>query len=133
MAFTNEGTVYSISSRLVPNDFENPTINKFQDYEDARLFVLEVDRDTVANADPATTLENILNNPTIGINKQISDIFEEEMNYTDNDVDVWSVVEKLETNVPLDKDGGLLTNAAVKFVATVRSYWKNEPTPGGED
>lgn len=128
MAFTNEGTVFSISSRLVPNDFENPAINKFQDYEDTRIFQLEVDRDTVADPDPATTMENILSNATIGVNKQISDIMQEEENYTDNDVSVWGAVEKLETNIPLDKTSALLTNASVVFLLTVRTYYKNVST-----
>lgn len=130
MAFTNEGTIYRLSSRQVPNDFENASVNQFQDYENDRIFQIEVDRDTVKNADPATTMANILNNPTIGVNKQISDVFEEEQNIVDNDVSVWSAVEKMVPNIDQTKDSDLLTDADVKFILTVRSYYKN--IPGGE-
>ena len=132
MAFTNEGTIYRLSSRLTPNDYTNDTINAFQDYENDRIFNLEVDRDTVANADPATTLGNILDNPTVGVNKQISDVYETEADTTNNNVSVWSVVEDLTTNGALNKDSDLLTNKSIKFLLRVRTYYKNEPTGGGE-
>jgi len=74
MAITNEGTRVSLATVKLPTGYTLPTISDFTDHEYVSDLTLTVLKATVENATDATTLTNIIEDVTIGIDKQIDDI-----------------------------------------------------------
>ena len=73
MALTFNGTKCSLPARDVPSGFTYPTVTTFDDYEYLQTRTYSVSRSTVSNASEATTLANIFDDVSVGLDKQISD------------------------------------------------------------
>ena len=74
MAITNNGVMVTMPANLLPSGYTIPTGNSFTDWQYKRTVTLTVLKATVENATKATTLTNIIENATIGIEKQVLDI-----------------------------------------------------------
>lgn len=125
MATSPQGTKVSIPAGQVPDDFTAPAVTTFTDSEYSRTFNLTVDKTTVQNADQATTLLAIIENATVGIEKQIDDIMAADFDDAALTVTYYIDLVKLSTNqTPETPSSGFLTNASVDYEARVNVYIK---------
>lgn len=122
MAIVNNGTKLKIREDQIPTGFVEPTVASFTDAEYARDFVFDVPR-TVAAADKAITLTNILTDAVSGINKQVTDIITADYVGTNN-VQVYSELTALSHNIQSIASTDFLGNAAVVYKCTVKTYVK---------
>jgi len=125
MAITNNGTRNSLSAAQKPALYTDPTVTTFADHEYKRTLTLSVLKATVETATSAATMTAILDNATIGINKQVSDIIDADYLATAT-VTTWADLRSLTTNIVdvSSGDGTWLKNTAVSYVATVDLYVK---------
>lgn len=125
MPITNLGSINSLPDAQLPTGYTKPVVATFADFEYVRTLTLSVLKATVETASPATTLAAILNNATVGINKQITDIITADFLATPT---VTSYAELLSLTTNFEVGNGTntvyLTNAADAYIATVRLYVK---------
>ena len=74
MAIVNNGTINSLTTNQIPAGYTRPTVTQFTDFEYKRTLDLTVLKSTVHNASADVTMANIIENVSIGITKQVSDI-----------------------------------------------------------
>lgn len=123
MAITNNGTKLKIASGQIPTGFVAPAVSDFNDAEYTRELSIDVPRATVQNADKSITLANILNNATVGVNKQVTDLITADYVGTNN-VQVFSELHFLGHNVSADAYSDFLGSAAMVFRCKVKVYVK---------
>ena len=125
MAITNNGTKNSLPAGQIPSGYTRPTITTFTDWEYKRTLTLSVLKSTVENATASTTMTNIFNNATIGLDKQVIDIIAADYLATAT-VTTYADLTALTTNIVsvASGDGTWMTDTAVSYVATVILYVK---------
>lgn len=123
MAINFNGTSVKLPSTQIPSGYSKPAITEFNDAEYKGEFVLSVDRDTVANADKAVTVNNILSDAAVGINKQLTDILTADYINT-NDVQAYAEWITLNHNISASASSDFLTNISVAFICKVKLYVK---------
>lgn len=117
MAITNNGTKVKLNESLIPADFVKPNITEFV-HETAKKLTLNVPKATVENADPAMTLQNILDNATVGVNKQITDDVSADFDAI-NTVEIYSDLISITNNVQANLDSDFYKNVPVNYVCEV--------------
>lgn len=124
MAITYAGTKNSLSANQLPVGYTKPVVVDFADFEYVRTVKLVVAKATVQNADPALTMQNILADATIGLNKQVTDILAADYLGTAT-VSAFGDMVALGNNVQsMLKGSAAYTAAAIVFEATVNIYVK---------
>ena len=124
MAITNNGTQNKLQTSRLPSGYTAPTITTFSDWESKRTLNLTVLKATVESATASTTMDNIFDNGTIGLDKQIIDIVAADY-ISSQTVTTYAVMTTLGTT--LDDKGATdayLTNAAESYTCTVVLYVK---------
>lgn len=124
MAIVNNGAKNSQRANQIPSGYTRPVITEFQDFEYVRRFNLEIDKITVDNATPATTLTNIYDDAAVGINKQITDIIAATYIATQT-VTTWVDVLSVTTNQENNTSTDFYNADATDYVATVILYIKS--------
>jgi len=74
MAITNNGTSVTLPSTMLPSGYTAPSTTTFTDYQYKYALTLSVAKATVENSTKATTLTNIVDNGSVGIDAQIDAI-----------------------------------------------------------
>ena len=121
---TNNGCVNSIPSAQKPSDYTDPTVTTFTDYKYVYTIVMDVLKVTVDESDPATTMTAIIENVTIGIEKQVDDILAEDFLAT-RTVTAYSDWTGFSTNMsPELATDDILTDAVTNYNCTVKIYIK---------
>lgn len=124
MALTFNGVKVDIPSTQVPAAYTKPTITTFDDYTYFDTVQLTVLKSTVHDADPAVTINDIINDATIGLEKQIEDIITFDFE-TSNTVTAYASWTALDTNYSdLRGTGDYLTTTAVSYLCTVKYFVK---------
>lgn len=125
MAITNNGTKNSLPLAQLPTGYTVPVVTTFTDWEYKRTLTLTVLKSTVENATASTTMTNIFNNATVGLNKQIVDIVAADYLATAT-VTTYADLTALTTNVSSTSsgDGTWMKSTAVSYTATVNLYVK---------
>ena len=125
MALTHNGTVVQLPSSRLPSDYTLPTISTFTDHEyvssERTLTVLKA---TVEDSDRATTVQNIINDATIGLDKQIEDLISAEFDVT-NTVTSYAVWTGIDSNQAASGSNDFLTDTAMSYSCTVKFYVKS--------
>jgi hypothetical protein len=125
MALTHNGTVVQIPTSRVPSDYTLPTVSTFTDHEyvssERTLTVLKA---TVEDSDRATTLQNIIDNASIGLDKQIEDLISAEFDVT-NTVESYAVWTGIDSNQAASGSNDFLTDTAMSYSCTVKFYVKS--------
>jgi hypothetical protein len=123
MAITNNGTVNSLDSSLLPSGYTRPTVTTFTDHMYVYEVTLEVDKVTADNATKATTMTNIIGVATVGIEAQVDAIIAADFiasrtvtSYTD----WWD----LSSNVAVNTTSDFLNADLVTYTCKVRIYIK---------
>ena len=106
MAISNLGAINSLPVAQKPSGYTDPVVATFTDYEYVRTVQLSVLKATVEAASAATTMANIFNNATVGINKQVADIIAADF-LTTPAVTTYASLTALTTNVEV---GNFLDN-----------------------
>lgn len=124
MAITHNGTRNSLGNNAIPVGYTRPTVTTFDDYEYTRTVKLNVLKSTVESATASTTMTNIFDNATIGLNKQVEDILAGDYLATAT-VTAWSDLVDLTHNLAsIQGAGEYLKNTAMQYVCTVKIYIK---------
>lgn len=124
MAIVNNGAKNSQPANQIPTGYTRPVITEFQDFQYVRRFNLEIDKITVDNATPSTTLTNIYDDAAVGINKQITDIIAAAYIATQT-VTTWVDVLTITTNQENNTSTDFYNADATDYVATVILYVKS--------
>lgn len=125
MALTHNGTVVQLPSSRTPSDFTAASITTFTDYEyESTERTLSVLKSTVEDSDRSTTLQNIIDNGTIGIDKQVEDLISAEFDVT-NTVTSYAVLTMIDSNVAASGTNDFLTDTAMSYTCTVKFYVKS--------
>lgn len=124
MATTNNGVRNLLTDDNLPDGYTRPNVTTFTDWEYSRRLNLSITKATVENADPATTMGNIINDATVGIKKQIDDILAADYSSTAT-VDAYADLIELGNNLQsMRKGSSALINVAAAYTATVILYVK---------
>jgi len=119
MAITNNGTQNLLADTEVPTAYTRPTVTTFSDEEYESILTLTVLKATVQNAAAATTMTNIFDNASIGINKQITDILAADF-LASATITAFGNLTALTNNfADVNRDGDYLTTAAASYICTV--------------
>ncbi len=125
MAITNNGVKNSVPAAQVPDDYTRPTITEFADEQLIYDVIFDVDKVTVDDSDAATTMTAIIENVTIGLEKQIEDYVTATFISTQT-VTTWADWTALKTNMqPLAKTDDYLTDTITNYECTVKIYIKS--------
>ena len=125
MAITNNGATNALPDSQIPTGYTRPTVTTFADWQYQRKLTLSVLKATVENATPATTMTNIRENGTVGINKQIIDIVAADYVASET-VTTFAVWNKLTNNyADTSSSGDFLTDTAASYTCTVTLYVKS--------
>lgn len=128
MAVVFNGTKNSLPSSQIPEGYTRPEVTTFTDYEYTSTKVIEVDKGTVDNADPAVTMANIIDQVTEGLNDKIEALLGEDFDDSANVITAYADLTALRNNMQsMLKDSPVYTTADLKFQATVKIYIKTEP------
>ncbi len=124
MAITNNGTAHNLSANEKPSGYSDPSIITFDDWESVSTRTLTVLKATVENATAATTMANIFNDVTIGLDKQIEDIVAADY-LASATVTTWAELTNLTHNLAaINGAGDYLKATAISYVCTVKYYVK---------
>lgn len=124
MAITNNGVKNSLPTAQIPSGYTRPTVTEFTDYKYVYSVVLDVLKVTVDEPVASTTMTAIIENATIGLEKQIDDILAEDFIGT-RTVTAWADWTAFDTNMTATKGTDpLLTDAATNYQCTVKIYIK---------
>lgn len=124
MAITHLGAENNLPAVQLPTGYVKPNIATFEDYEYPRTLILEVLKATVENANPAVTMANIIDNATIGIDKQVEDILAADFLGTATVLSFASLT-ALNTNfADLKSTADYLKTTAAKYICTVKIFIK---------
>lgn len=126
MALTHNGTVTTqLPSSRVPSDYTHATISTFTDHEyESTERTLTVLKSTVENSDRSTTLLNIIDNVTIGVDKQVEDLITAEFDVT-NTVTSYAVITGIDSNQAASGSNDFYTDTAMSYSCTVKFYVKS--------
>ncbi len=126
MAITNNGTQNLLDADRLPTGYTVPSITTFTDYQYTRTMTLTVLKSTVENATEATTMTNIFDNGTIGLDKQIDDILAADW-LASATVTAYANLRSLSTNYySLASDGDYLNDTAVSYTCIIDLFVKAE-------
>jgi hypothetical protein len=123
MAITNNGTHVTLSNDLLPSGYTKPSTTTFTDYEYTRELTLNVAKATVENATRATTLTNIVDDATVGIDAQVDAILAADYLATAT-VTAYTEFYDIESSIPVNNTGDFYTDTAVSYVCKCRLYVK---------
>jgi len=123
MAIVNNGTKVSLDSTKLPSGYTKPTVTEISDYDYVSPLTLNVLKSTVENATPATTLTNIIDNATIGITKQITDILALDFLGTAT-VTAYTDLVNIDNNINPTNSTDFYDDTAVSYVCVVNLYVK---------
>ena len=123
MAITNNGTVNSLDSTLLPSGYTRPTVTEISDYDYVKEVTLSVAKATVENATKATTLANIIANGTVGITAQITAILAADYLATAT-VTAYTDFYKISSNIEVNTSSDFYNDTAVSYTCYCRLYVK---------
>lgn len=124
MAITNNGIKNSLPASQLPDTYTRPTVTTFDDAEYKGVLNLTIVKATVENADPATTMANIIDNATVGIKKQIDDILTADYASTATGNAYADLVSLRNNMQSMAKGADAYTTATLKYQARVLLFVK---------
>lgn len=124
MAITNNGTVNSLSAGKVPTDYAVADASSFSDYMYVYTVTLSVLKATVDVSDPSTTMQAIIEDVTVGIDKQVDDILAADF-IASRTVTAYTDWLDVTTNMTaVTRTDPFLTDAVTNYLCSVKIYIK---------
>ena len=122
MAVVFNGTTNELGANQLPSGYTKPVVSKITGEEYVSTVELSILKATVENATQSTTMTNIFDDATIGIDKQINDNLDADYIATQT-VTAHAELIALTTNIhSLSGSGVWLQATAVSYVATVKVF-----------
>ncbi len=122
MAVTYNGCTFELGNEQKPSGYTVPVVSKISGEEWAGTVVLSILKATVENATQSTTMTNIFDDATIGIDKQVNDNLDADY-IASQTVTAHAELIKLTTNIHgLSGSGVWLQDTAVSYLATVKVF-----------
>lgn len=118
MAITNNGTKVSLPTNKIPTGFPVVGVTTFEDELYVRPLTLLVDKATVDNADDKVTLQNIISDAGIGIDKQVADLIALDYIAT-RTVETFAEWTDVDTNIVASNTTDFLNDNGTDYVCTV--------------
>lgn len=128
MAYVNNGTKVSLVSDLIPSGFVAPAVTTFADAKYKPSFTLEITKSTVETSDRATTLLAVIENATVGIEKQIQDNLSTDFDISANNVTVWIDFRSIDDNDKPSNSNDFYLDNPNKYIVKAIAYVKVAPT-----
>ncbi len=127
MALTNNGTIDSLPTSQLPSGYSIPTgITVFSDGQWTYKIELSVLKSTVENATPSTTMTNIIDDGTIGVTKQFTDIVAADFLTAPGTTYYTDILTLKTTQSTIDGANDVwLDNVAQSYLVGVQVYLKN--------
>lgn len=124
MPLVNNGLKLNLPGGLVPAGSSAQPVTEFADFEYVRELALNVLKATVEDAAKENTFDNIMDDVTIGVKKQVDDIISAD--YIDaNTVTYFSEITYISSTISGNNTiGDFFTNTAVSYVCSVKVYIK---------
>jgi hypothetical protein len=123
MALTNNGTKVSLSGRDLPSGYTRAAITEFADYEQKYTDLeLTINKSDVEAAAAGDALDDIIDDATVGIDKQVEDIITADFDVT-NTVTAWIDFKNITSNQSTG-EAAFYTNATPAYTVTVDVYVK---------
>lgn len=124
MALVDNGLKVSLDSGQVPAGASTQSVTEFTDHEYVREEVFNVAKSTVEDASKATTFDNILNDTSVGVKKQVTDLLTADYIGT-NTVTYFSEITYITSNIAGNNAASdFYSNAAINYVCIVKIYIK---------
>lgn len=125
MAITNNGTINLLPKNQLPTGYVAPKITTFSDYEYSKRFDVVMAKTDIALSTQALTMANLIEDPTEGVNKKVTDAITSDFVATKNVV-FFTELRALKSSDTLNGgDDVWLTDAATKYIASVIVYIKS--------
>lgn len=125
MALVTNGVKISLGTALVPSGYAPTTaLSEFSDHTYVRSLSLTVDKVTVDDSDKATTFKAIIENATVGIQKQVDDILGAEFDDTAKTVTSWIDLLSIGNNQGVSKVSDFYTDSLVDYKVSIKLYIK---------
>lgn len=127
MAISQVEVKNTTSASKLPSGYSRPTITEVTGDDLAvTQLTLTVLKATVENSDPAVTMANIINDVTIGVQKQLQDIIAGDYLATATVTSHADLKDVINSNVPSnDASSTWLTDAVINYVCTVELFVKS--------
>ena len=124
MAITLNGVENNLTSNELPTGYTVPTVATFSDWEYKSTLNLTVLKATVENATASITMDNIFDDGTIGLTKQVTDILAADYLATAT-VTAYAELVRLSNNyASINGAGTYLTSTANSYECKVLLYVK---------
>lgn len=126
MAHTHNGTVVQLAEERLPSGYTKPsttTVSGDNLYVRTDV-VLSVTKATVENSTKATTFTNIIDNATVGIDKQVEDLIANDFDVSGNTVTSHAVLKNISLNTDTSPSTEAYTDTAAAYQCTVDYYVK---------
>jgi len=124
MALTNNGTKVSLSGRDLPSGYTRASITEFTDYEQKYTDLeLTINKSDVEAAAAGDALDDIIDDATVGIDKQVEDIISADFDVSGNTVTAWIDFKNITSNQSTG-EAAFYTNATPAYTVTVDVYVK---------
>lgn len=124
MAIVNNGTKNNLPAGQIPSGYTRPTVTEFDDFEYERTLSLSILKSVVENATPATTMDNIFDDATVGLDKQIDDILAADYLATASVVAYAELTSLTHNFVSKSGNAPYLTTDPVSYLCTLKLYVK---------
>tara|TARA_R110000803_G_scaffold6296_5_gene20440 strand:+ start:1079 stop:1459 length:381 start_codon:yes stop_codon:yes gene_type:complete len=124
MAITNKGTRNLLRKEQIPTNYTLPTVVTFLDPGYCRTLTLSISKSDVVLGTASGTMESIIDDAAVGIEKQVYDIIAGDF-VTSNNVEFYTDLTTITSTVT--SNGGndaWLTNAATEYEVKVQVYIK---------
>ena len=122
MAVVFNGTTFELGNEQKPSGYTVPVVSKITNEEYVSTKVLSILKATVENATQSTTMTNIFDEATIGLDKQVNDILDADY-IASQTVTSHAELIKLTTNIHgLSGSDIWLQDTAVSYLATVKIF-----------
>lgn len=131
MAIVSQGTKITLTpSNKIPDGFTPPAVSNFSNYGYTAIRrTVYIPKSDVEDADFATTLLNIIQDSTVGIEKQITDMITADWGASNpNTIDFWiHMIGLTGTPIPADKTSQFFGNSPFNYAADIIVYIRVTP------
>lgn len=125
MALTHNGVKNSLPETQLPSGYSRPSVTTFSDWEYKRVTTYTVAKANVENATASTTMTNIINDATYGLDKLVEDELNNDFDVSGATVTAYSDWTAFTSNQsPETGSDPWLTTTAENYQCTVSTYIK---------
>ncbi len=124
MAVVDNGVKVSVPEILIPSGAAAQAVTEFTDFKYTRDLTLSVTKVSVDSSLKSDTFDDIIDEATIGIKKQVLDLITADFDDTANTVTYYTEYLTLKNNQGVSVDTEFYTDTAESYTCTVKVFIK---------